>query len=90
MTEQSFYGSRLPQQSRTAHVHGEPLNEWGPGEILPITNSTSTNTVDLISSMQLSVSSKVDELSSLLSNLTDRVNSLEEKYLNSFQTGFSS
>ena len=45
--------------------------------------------VDLISFTQSSVLSKL-ELSSLLTNLTDRVNSLEEKYLNSVQTSFSS
>ena len=90
MTEQSFYGSRLLQRPQRAHTDEEPLDEWGPLEILPIANSIPTNMVDLISSMQSSVSSKFDESSSLLSNLTDRVNSLEEKYLNSVQTSFFS
>ena len=62
----------------------------GTREILPIANSIPTNIVDLISSMQSSVSSKFDELSSLLSNLSGRVNSLEEKYFNSVQRRFSS
>ena len=66
----------------STHIDEEPLNECGPGEILPIGNSTLTNATDLTSSMQSSVSSK----------LADGVNSrsLEDKYWNSVPTSFSS